>query len=80
MNLESNESEDEHELREMTYKIRGAVFEVYRQMGCGFLEAVYQECLEREFVQFGIPCEAQKNSEFCPQKTQKAQKSERKDP
>lgn len=28
--------------------IQGAVFEVYREMGCGFLEAVYQECLEKE--------------------------------
>ncbi len=25
----------------------GAIFEVYREMGCGFLEAVYQECLIR---------------------------------
>ncbi len=31
------------------YCIQGAVFEVYREMGCGFLEAVYQEALEREF-------------------------------
>ena len=30
------------------YRIQGAVFEVYREMGCGFLEAVYQEYLERE--------------------------------
>ncbi len=34
---------------EESFKIRGALFEVYREMGCGFLEAVYQECLEREF-------------------------------
>lgn len=32
------------------YAIRGAVFEVYREMGCGFLEAVYQDCLEQEFL------------------------------
>ncbi|KFI21393.1 GxxExxY protein [Nitrosococcus oceani] len=32
-----------------SYAIRGAVFEVYREMGCGFLESVYQECLAREF-------------------------------
>lgn len=38
-----------------TYDIRGAVFEVYREMGCGFLEAVYQECFERELVQRSIP-------------------------
>lgn len=26
---------------EETYAIRGAAFEVYEEMGCGFLEAVY---------------------------------------
>ena len=31
------------------YCIQGAIFEVYKKMGCGFLEAVYQECLEIEF-------------------------------
>lgn len=36
------------------YAIRGAVFEVYRQMGGGFLEAVYQECLEKELALRGI--------------------------
>ena len=34
--------------KEESYLIQGAVFEVYREMGCGFLEAVYQECLEKE--------------------------------
>jgi len=38
-----------------SYRIRGAAFQVYREMGCGFLEAVYQECLEREFTKQGIP-------------------------
>ena len=38
-----------------TYAIRGAVFEVYREMGSGFLEAVYQECLEKEFQYRAIP-------------------------
>jgi GxxExxY protein len=43
-----------------SYRIRGAVFEVYREMGCGFLEAVYQECLEKEFRKQGIPNVAQR--------------------
>lgn len=30
------------------YAIQGAAFEVYRHMGHGYLEAVYQECLEKE--------------------------------
>ncbi|MGQ1784794.1 GxxExxY protein [Saccharicrinis sp. GN24d3] len=42
-----------------TYKIRGAIYEVYKEIGCGFLEAVYQECLEREFKLLGIPFESQ---------------------
>ena len=37
------------------YKIQGAAFEVYKEIGCGFLEAVYQECLENEFLLQGIP-------------------------
>ncbi len=44
-----------------SYQIRGALFEVYREMGCGFLEAVYQECLEKEFCKQEIPFVAQKD-------------------
>ena len=40
--------------REECYQIQGAVFAVYQEMGCGFLEAVYQECLEKEFSRRGI--------------------------
>jgi GxxExxY protein len=40
---------------EETFAIRGAVFEVYREMGCGFLETVYQECLEKELKDKRIP-------------------------
>ena len=42
-----------------TYAIRGAVFEVYRELGCGFLEAVYQECLEKELRKWNVPFVAQ---------------------
>jgi GxxExxY protein len=38
-----------------TYRIRGACFEVYKEKGCGFLEAVYQECLGIEFALQAIP-------------------------
>ena len=38
-----------------TYEIIGACFEVYREKGCGFLEAVYQECLGIEFELRGVP-------------------------
>lgn len=40
--------------KEESYKIMGACFEVYKEMGCGFLEAVYQECLEIELASQGI--------------------------
>jgi len=44
---------------ELSYKIMGACFEVYRDKGCGFLEAVYQECLELELTDQGVPFAAQ---------------------
>ena len=43
-----------------SYKIVGACFNVYKQMGCGFLEPVYQECTEIEFEFQQIPFESQK--------------------
>ncbi len=42
-----------------SYAIRGAVFEVYGEMGSGFLEAVYQECMEKELKLRAIPNLAQ---------------------
>ncbi|MDI7776003.1 GxxExxY protein [Asticcacaulis sp. EMRT-3] len=42
-----------------TFAIRGAVFEVSREMGIGFLESVYQNCLQREFVLRNIPAISQ---------------------
>lgn len=33
----------------------GAAFEVYNEMGAGFLEEVYHECLERELTRRAIP-------------------------
>ena len=38
-----------------SYRIVGACFEVYKEKGNGFLEAVYQECLAIEFAKQGIP-------------------------
>ena len=32
-----------------SYNIRGSILDVYHEIGNGFLEAVYQECLELEF-------------------------------
>jgi len=41
--------------RDESYKITGACFEVQNNMGSGFLEAVYQECLALEFGDQNIP-------------------------
>ncbi len=45
--------------KEERYSIIGACFEVYKEKGSGFLEGVYQECLEIEFSQRNIPCRSQ---------------------
>ncbi|MEO5960583.1 MAG: GxxExxY protein [Opitutaceae bacterium] len=42
------------------YKIVGACFEGSKEKGCGFLESVFQECLQIELGIQGIPHEAQK--------------------
>jgi GxxExxY protein len=52
-------------MTEIVYKdecfaIQGAIFDVYREMGCGFLEAVYQECLEKELIKRKISFISQK--------------------
>jgi GxxExxY protein len=45
---------------EESYQIMGACFEVYNQIGSGFLEPVYQECLELELAARKIPFVAQR--------------------
>ena len=46
--------------QEESYKIRGAIYAVHRELGCGFLERVYQDALECEFQECGIPYEREK--------------------
>jgi GxxExxY protein len=40
--------------KDESYAIMGACFEVYKEKGSGFLEPVYQECLEIELEMRGI--------------------------
>jgi GxxExxY protein len=45
---------------ELTYQIRGAVWDVYNDLGPGLLESVYEEALCYELEQRGLRVERQK--------------------
>ena len=45
---------------DITYQIRGAIFDVYNALGPGLLESVYEEALCFELVQRGLKVERQK--------------------
>ena len=47
-------------LEDETYKIRGCLLNIYKELGCGFLEKVYQEALEMEFNIAKIPYNREK--------------------
>jgi GxxExxY protein len=55
MDHEKHEKHQNLLFADEVFRIQGAVFEVYRAMGAGFLEAVYQECLGIEFGERSIP-------------------------
>lgn len=44
---------------DLTYKIRGAIFEVNRELGAGFLEKVYENALMIELKDRGLKVETQ---------------------
>lgn len=46
---------------ELTYKVLGICFEVHKELGSGFLEAVYKEAIEYELNLAGIKYEREKN-------------------
>ncbi|MBR4388605.1 MAG: GxxExxY protein [Prevotella sp.] len=45
---------------EISYQIRGAIYDVYTKMGPGLLECVYEEALVLELVKRGLKVERQK--------------------
>lgn len=45
---------------DISYKIRGAIFNVYNFLGPGLLESVYEEALVYELKQLGLKVERQK--------------------
>jgi len=47
-------------LKEEVYAIIGAAIEVHRELGSGFLETIYQEAMEIELEDHGLPFESQK--------------------
>ncbi|MCL7945146.1 GxxExxY protein [Marinobacter sp. ATCH36] len=44
---------------DITYRIRGAIFEVNKVLGPGFLEGVYQKALEFELKQRGLAVQSE---------------------
>lgn len=53
------ESKTEILYKEESYKIIGACMKVHRELGSGFLEAVYDEALKKEFMKSEIPFKSQ---------------------
>lgn len=47
------------ELDDLTYKIRGAFFEVHKELGPGLFESVYEMALMKEFELQGIKAKSQ---------------------
>jgi GxxExxY protein len=42
------------ELNDLTYKIRGAIFTVFNELGPGLLESVYESALAHELLESGL--------------------------
>ena len=50
---------------EITYQIRGAIFDVYKKLGSGLLESVYEEAMVYELQKRGLSVERQKDVPIC---------------
>ena len=47
-------------VNDISYQIRGAIYDVYKNLGPGLLESVYEEALSFELEQRGLKVERQK--------------------
>lgn len=60
MNGNAGKFENTLIFKDEVYRIIGAAMNVSNTLGCGFLEPIYQECLEIEFSKCKVPFESQK--------------------
>ncbi|RJR42355.1 MAG: GxxExxY protein, partial [Desulfobacteraceae bacterium] len=65
---------EEYLHKELTEKIIGAAMEVHRQLGPGFLEAIYEEALTIELTKAGLVWEKQREVEIVYKGTVLAKK------
>jgi len=49
-----------HQFEELSSRIIGAAIEVHRELGPGFLEAIYEEALKVELSEQSMHCDSQK--------------------
>ena len=55
---------------DITYKIRGAIYDVYSVLGPGLLESVYEEALVFELEQRGLKVQRQVTVPVCKRSEQ----------
>ena len=55
--MSRSSTNDEYLYEELTYKIRGAFFEVYNTLGPGFKEVIYHRALAVQFRLLDLPFE-----------------------
>lgn len=56
LKLSRNDATKQKQINEITEKIIGASFAVTNQLGCGFLEKVYENALSLELQHAGLKC------------------------
>lgn len=49
--------------KELTYKIIGILYKVHKNLGCGFIEKIYQRAIEIELEKEDIPFETEREFE-----------------